>query len=265
MTGAGFPHSEIFGSKRACRSPKLIAACCVLRRLMKPRHPSIAVTGLCKRSHILGVYFTHLHLSITLNFQRTKFIISQTRPHPPSLRCPSPPSPKLRRASSAAQPDGCAIRAPPERRMVGPDGLEPSTPRLSSACSNQLSYEPRAGNRLSHWNWLPPCFAHAMESSLRSAGRPASCSSQGAQAGGADEIRTRDPLLAKQVLYQLSYDPSVKGCSERTTLEIYFVRSTETRTTSMTLRPWPSSFDHRPFSISNLRFETSKGVSLERR
>jgi hypothetical protein len=28
--------------------------------------------------------------------------------------------------------------------------------------------------------------------------------------GGADEIRTRDPLLAKQVLYQLSYDPSVE-------------------------------------------------------
>ena len=26
--------------------------------------------------------------------------------------------------------------------LVGPDGLEPSTPRLSSACSNQLSYEP---------------------------------------------------------------------------------------------------------------------------
>ena len=27
--------------------------------------------------------------------------------------------------------------------MVGPDGFEPSTPRLSSACSNQLSYEPK--------------------------------------------------------------------------------------------------------------------------
>ena len=36
--------------------------------------------------------------------------------------------------------------------------------------------------------------------------------------GGADEIRTRDPLLAKQVLYQLSYDPSMEGCSERTFL-----------------------------------------------
>ncbi len=30
--------------------------------------------------------------------------------------------------------------------MVGPDGLEPSTPRLSSACSNQLSYEPKEEN-----------------------------------------------------------------------------------------------------------------------
>ena len=26
--------------------------------------------------------------------------------------------------------------------MVGPGGLEPPTPRLSSVCSNQLSYEP---------------------------------------------------------------------------------------------------------------------------
>ena len=112
MTGAGFPHSEIFGSKRACRSPKLIAACCVLRRLMKPRHPSIAVTGLCKRSHILGVYLTHLHKT-TLNFQRTKL-----NDRSPAFLTKSP------------------------REMVGPDGLEPSTPRLSSACSNQLSYEP---------------------------------------------------------------------------------------------------------------------------
>jgi hypothetical protein len=30
---------------------------------------------------------------------------------------------------------------------------------------------------------------------------------QGGKLGGADRIRTGDPLLAKQVLYQLSYDP----------------------------------------------------------
>ena len=53
---------------------------------------------------------------------------------------------------------------------MGPDGLEPSTPRLSSACSNQLSYEP-------------------------------------SPSGGVDRFRTDDLLHAKQALYQLSYDP----------------------------------------------------------
>src|SRR5262245_19647479 len=70
--------------------------------------------------------------------------------------------------------------------MVGPDGLEPSTPRLSSACSNQLSYEPRE-------KWLP-----CPKTSL----------------GGADRVRTGDPLLAKQMLYQLSYDPRQGLCCD---------------------------------------------------
>jgi hypothetical protein len=51
------------------------------------------------------------------------------------------------------------------------------------------------------------------------------------QFGGAGEIRTRDPLLAKQMLYQLSYDPEIGRlcCKELLVLDIYFVRSTETR------------------------------------
>src|ERR1044071_1336251 len=39
----GLPHSEIFGSMRVCRSPKLIAAYHVLLRLQKPRHPPYAL------------------------------------------------------------------------------------------------------------------------------------------------------------------------------------------------------------------------------
>jgi hypothetical protein len=70
--------------------------------------------------------------------------------------------------------------------MVGPDGFEPSTPRLSSACSNQLSYEPEIGES-------------GDDLEIRS------------QFGGAGETRTRDPLLAKQMLYQLSYDPELVG------------------------------------------------------
>ena len=42
----GFPHSEIFGSKGARTSPKLIAACHVLHRLSTPRHPSEALMRL---------------------------------------------------------------------------------------------------------------------------------------------------------------------------------------------------------------------------
>ena len=63
--------------------------------------------------------------------------------------------------------------------MVGPSGLEPPTLRLSVVRSSQLSYGP-------------------IQSKL------SSCPS-----GGDKRNRTVDPLLAKQVLYQLSYTPMV--------------------------------------------------------
>ena len=43
---AGFPHSEIPGSKPACGSPRLIAACHVLHRHLLPRHPPCALSNL---------------------------------------------------------------------------------------------------------------------------------------------------------------------------------------------------------------------------
>ena len=42
----GFPHSEISGSMRMCHSPKLIAACHVLHRLLMPRHSPCALISL---------------------------------------------------------------------------------------------------------------------------------------------------------------------------------------------------------------------------
>ena len=63
--------------------------------------------------------------------------------------------------------------------LVGSSGLEPPTSRLSGECSSLLSYE------------------------------PVQCSSQLVFPihGGDEEIRTLDPLLAGQVLSQLSYTP----------------------------------------------------------
>ena len=46
ITPGWLPHSEIPGSKLACSSPGLIAACCVLRRLPAPRHPPYALSSL---------------------------------------------------------------------------------------------------------------------------------------------------------------------------------------------------------------------------
>ena len=48
MTLAGFPHSDILGSKPACGSPRLIAACHVLHRLSAPRHPPYTLSSLTK-------------------------------------------------------------------------------------------------------------------------------------------------------------------------------------------------------------------------
>src|SRR3989441_8159739 len=46
ITGSGFPHSDIPGSKPACGSPRLIAASHVLHRLLAPRHPPYALSSL---------------------------------------------------------------------------------------------------------------------------------------------------------------------------------------------------------------------------
>ena len=57
MTPAGFPHSDIFGSKLVCSSPKLFAACHVLHRLSVPRHPPFTLSSLTKLNLNLKLVF----------------------------------------------------------------------------------------------------------------------------------------------------------------------------------------------------------------
>jgi hypothetical protein len=58
MSQSGFPHSEIPGSKPACGSPRLIAACHVLHRLLAPRHSPYALSSLTKCSLHLTAFLT---------------------------------------------------------------------------------------------------------------------------------------------------------------------------------------------------------------
>ena len=67
--------------------------------------------------------------------------------------------------------------------LVGLRGLEPPTSRLSGVRSNHLSYKPMSVSANGRRFRLPTPF------------------------GGDEENRTPDPLLARQVLSQLSYTP----------------------------------------------------------
>ena len=81
---------------------------------------------------------------------------------------------------------------------MGSSGVEPPTSRLSGARSNLLSYEPLFPQQLSD------------------------------KSGGDDGIRTHDPLLAGQVLSQLSYTPTyliphLSECSPKIEQQIRYI------------------------------------------
>ena len=79
---------------------------------------------------------------------------------------------------------------------MGLSGLEPPTSRLSGVRSNRLSYKPIFPG----FSVLPQAFGE-MSSLVTSA----------LLSGGDKRDRTADPLLAKQVLSQLSYTPVYLG------------------------------------------------------
>ena len=88
------PHSEISGSKLICSSPKLIAACHVLHRLLMPRHSPCALISLtytlrmiflAKFSWIMQAQqklFTKLYLPFIKSFPQCCFISAIFRLRP---------------------------------------------------------------------------------------------------------------------------------------------------------------------------------------
>ena len=71
---------------------------------------------------------------------------------------------------------------------MGSSGLEPPTSRLSGVRSNHLSYEPINDPLVCRFSLVPSSLLFP-------------------KSGGDERDRTDDPLLAKQVLSQLSYTP----------------------------------------------------------
>ena len=80
----GFPHSEIPGSMPACGSPRLIAACHVLLRLLLPRHPPCALSS-------LTIKLTRPTAVQPLSYSRIANRFKLNHHTPPNFR-PSPPA-----------------------------------------------------------------------------------------------------------------------------------------------------------------------------
>ena len=79
MSQSGFPHSEIPGSKPACGSPRLIAACHVLHRLLAPRHSPYALSSLTKCSLHLTANMWSKKLPIAQYSVVKKLLVSRLR------------------------------------------------------------------------------------------------------------------------------------------------------------------------------------------
>jgi hypothetical protein len=134
LPAAGFPirksaDRSLFGS-----SPRLIAAFHVLRRLLTPRHPPSALTSLAT-NHPTQISRRFRILVSRFDFQRTP-----TRTRPPRSGDGRVRTDDLLRARQALS------RLSYAPGVVGLDGFEPSTSRLSGVRSNRLSYRPRSAS-----------------------------------------------------------------------------------------------------------------------
>ena len=130
MTPAGFPHSDIPGSKTVCVSPRLIAAYHVLHRLLVPRHPPCALSSLTGNTKVL-----HLWLTQRLVFSYQRAFATRVAPR------------------AAARMPSSGIRTPRYRYMAcrerqvslesgGDSGARTRSLRLAKPALSQLSYIP---------------------------------------------------------------------------------------------------------------------------
>ena len=144
----GLPHSEIFGSKPVCGSPKLIAAYHVLHRRPAPRHPPYALSSLTTAFTLLEntVVFVRLSLRAFKNLDlRLSMIRGLERPAAESFRTPPldfPPFPRR---------EGRALASLVLSRAGGADRARTGDPLVANQVLSQLSYSPESADGGPKW------------------------------------------------------------------------------------------------------------------
>src|SRR5437588_9908585 len=150
LPAVGFPIRTFPDQSLLSGSPRLFAASHVLLRLLSPRHPSCALCSLVisllspdmierierPRSSAVRLITTPFAHQLPTNlricsFQRSQILSGADRDRTDDIQLA-----KLALSQLSYGPHPWCLA------MVGLDRFELSTPRLSSVCSNQLSYRP---------------------------------------------------------------------------------------------------------------------------
>ena len=145
MTPAGFPHSEIPGSKLICSSPRLIAAYRVLHRLLVPRHPP------CALSSLTGISMTKVLYNCGLPSVSYSVVKDRVR-----RACAAGRAGRERRTRKRSM---CALPQPagPLSNSGGDSGARTRNLRLAKPALSQLSYIPGTRARRlpgGWWAWV---------------------------------------------------------------------------------------------------------------
>ena len=145
-----FPHSDICGLSLICSSPQLFAACHVLHRLPVPRHSPCALFHLTFSSLTDGGFPPFRPVELYETFLKSSFQSPLRQNCNLTLLNFALPFSILSflsiiqfsRCAPIKKTDRAPPPAPANGKVVGLDGLEPSTSRLSGVRSNRLSYKP---------------------------------------------------------------------------------------------------------------------------
>ena len=158
---AGFPHSDISGSKPACGSPKLFAACHVLHRLLAPRHPPYALSSLTIKltPHVAIALHAGLHrsarhrecgqvrLSTPLALPRAELAVfaprdlSSRNAMPSSFSCQRTPPCTSTAVKGSPLPVGCEAGLEPPPQIKNPaSSAGPLRPHMADGFARSLTF-----------------------------------------------------------------------------------------------------------------------------
>ena len=166
VCSAGLLHSEISGSMCTYHSPELIAVNHVLLRLPMPRHSPCALYcfTICFMFWVLVTFVVFYPIKFLLSFLTRSILICITFCF---IQFSSFFALFLRTDFNNQISLIIQIYSRDVEILVGTNGLEPSTSRLSGVRSNHLSYAPILWWRWGGSNsWPPACKAGALPAEL---------------------------------------------------------------------------------------------------